>query len=89
MVTENSQVAFGGKLKPKFQGPFEVIGLPKERYVFRRESSRNMIIVAANEQLRSWPTNKNTAMWNSECLKRNCDYLKTKVPKRSIGLQNS
>lgn len=56
VVIENSQVAYGGKLKPKFQGPFEVTHcLPNERYALKRVGGRGRTTVAAHEQLRTWP----------------------------------
>ena len=56
VVVENTQVSQGGKLKPKFHGPFEVMHcLPNERYALRRVGTRNRTTVAAHEQLRRWP----------------------------------
>ncbi|XP_049819699.1 uncharacterized protein LOC126264709 [Aethina tumida] len=56
VVIENSQLSNGGKLKPKYHGPFEVTHcLPNERYALRRIGSRGRTTTAAHEQLRTWP----------------------------------
>ncbi|KAG5865193.1 hypothetical protein JTB14_031900 [Gonioctena quinquepunctata] len=57
VAIENSQMAYGGELKPKFQSPFEEVHcLLNERYVLRKVGSRGRTNVAAHEQLRTWPT---------------------------------
>lgn len=61
VAIENSQLSYGGKLKPKFQGPFDIITcLANERYVLQRSDSRGRTTVAAHEQLRSWPDTQTT-----------------------------
>lgn len=56
VVVENTQLANGGKLKPKFHGPYEVTHcLPNERYALKKIGSRGRTTVAAHEQLRTWP----------------------------------
>lgn len=56
VAIENSQLSYGGKLKPKFQGPFQITHcLPNERYALRRVGSQGRTTVAAHEQLRTWP----------------------------------
>lgn len=55
VAVEDSQFASGGKLKPKFNGPYTVRSLlPNERYVLQKSGKRTT--VAAHEQLRCWPS---------------------------------
>lgn len=56
VVVANTQVS-GGKLKPKFDGPYEIIQLlDNERYVLKRLNKRgNITKTAAHEHLRKWP----------------------------------
>lgn len=54
VAIEDSQLAGGGKLKPKYKGPYTVRNvLPNERYVLQKKGRTT---VAAHEQLRSWPS---------------------------------
>lgn len=56
VAIQDSQLAGGGKLKPKYHGPFDIIScLPNERYAVQRVGGRRKITVVAHEQLRSWP----------------------------------
>lgn len=53
VAVEDSQLAGGGKLKPKYRGPFKVCQiLPNERYLLQKGNRKT---VAAHEQLRLWP----------------------------------
>lgn len=55
VAVEDSQLAGGGKLKPKFKGPYTVQTiLPNERYLLHRQGRRTT--VAAHDQLRPWPS---------------------------------
>lgn len=54
VAVEDSQLAGGGKLKPKYKGPYTVRNvLPNERYALQK---RGRTTVAAHEQLRRWPS---------------------------------
>lgn len=55
VAIEDSQLAGGGKLKPKFRGPFTIRAiLPNDRYQLHRKGQRST--VAAHDQLRPWPS---------------------------------
>lgn len=55
MTVEDSQLAGGGKLTPKYKGPYIIRNaLPNERYVLHKKGQRTT--VAAHEQLRRWPS---------------------------------
>lgn len=49
VAIEDSQLAGGGKLKPKYKGPYTV------RNVLQKHGGRRTTVVA-HEQLRSWPS---------------------------------
>ncbi|XP_044764436.1 uncharacterized protein LOC123321000 [Coccinella septempunctata] len=56
VVMEVTQLSNGGKLKPKFIGPFEIKAvLPNDRYVLKRIGGQNRTTTAGQEQLRIWP----------------------------------
>lgn len=56
VAIQDTQLAAGGKLKPKFFGPFEVTHcLENERYALRRIGGSRRTTVAAHEHLRTWP----------------------------------
>lgn len=55
VAVEDSQLAGGGKLKPKYRGPFTVRAvLPNDRYALQSQGRRTT--VAAHDQLRPWPS---------------------------------
>lgn len=59
VAVEDSQLAGGGKLKPRYSGPFVVKKiLPNERYLLNKKGKRDT--VAAHEQLRPWPVSAST-----------------------------
>jgi len=54
VVVEDSQLGGGGKLKPKYKGPYIISKvLPNERYALQAKGRKPT--VAAHEQLRPWP----------------------------------
>lgn len=54
VVVENTQFS-GGKLNPRYKGPFEITAcLPNERYAMKRPNGSRHTI-AGQEQLRPWP----------------------------------
>lgn len=56
VVVENTQFG-GGKLGPRYKGPFEITAcLPNERYAMKRPNGSRHT-VAGQEQLRPWPEN--------------------------------
>ncbi|KAJ8982169.1 hypothetical protein NQ317_013954 [Molorchus minor] len=102
VAVQNMQLATGGKLKPKFQGSFEVVYcLDNERYALRRIDDGRRSTVAAHEQLRTWPdrlvpygTEPNTIKgplnvpeWNFRLLKvPECKFRLLKVPECKFRL---
>lgn len=55
VAVKDSQLGGGGKLKPKYKGPYTVRSiLPNERYALQKKGQR--LTVAAHEQLRRWPS---------------------------------
>lgn len=58
VVIQKTQIA-GGKLAPRFTGPFEIVKLlENDRYVLKRVNGQKREAVAGYEQLRRWPENK-------------------------------
>lgn len=59
VVIQKTQIA-GGKLAPRFTGPFEITRLlENDRYVLRRINGQKREAVAGHEQLRLWPGKQN------------------------------